>query len=95
MVEEKLANSDRILEEIVRRLVAAFNRDNIYLKRWLLGTHQGAVRPSHLDYYLDEFTFRFNRRKSYSRGKLFFRLVQHGVSIAPVSGDEIRGGNPL
>ena len=40
-------------------------------KRWLLGTHQGAVRPKQLDYYLDEFTFRFNRRNSQSRGKLF------------------------
>ena len=62
------------------------------LKRWLTGTHQGAVRPSHLDYYLDEFTFRFNRRKSKSRGKLFYRLVQQAVSIAPVTGDIIRGG---
>lgn len=44
------------------------------LKRWLLGTHQGAVRPKQLDYYLDEFTFRFNRRTSASRGKLFYRL---------------------
>lgn len=53
------------------------------LKRWLLGTHQGAIRHEHLDYYLDEFTFRFNRRKSASRGKLFYRLVQHAVLIAP------------
>jgi transposase-like protein len=44
------------------------------LKRWLLGTHQGAIAPAHLDYYLDEFTFRFNRRQSKSRGKLFYRL---------------------
>ena len=43
------------------------------LKRWLLGTHQGAVSPAHLDYYLDEFTFRFNRRRSRYRGKLFHR----------------------
>ena len=42
------------------------------LKRWLMGTHQGAVSHKHLDYYLDEFTFRFNRRRSKSRGKLFF-----------------------
>lgn len=54
------------------------------LKRWLLGTHQGAVSRAHLDYYLDEFTFRFNRRRSRHRGKLFFRLVQQGVAIAPV-----------
>ena len=49
------------------------------LKRWLIGTHQGAVSPEHLDYYLDEFTFRFNRRTSRSRGKLFYRLLQQSV----------------
>ena len=41
------------------------------IKRWFLGTHQGAVDPRHVDYYLDEFTFRFNRRTSHSRGMLF------------------------
>jgi transposase-like protein len=46
------------------------------LKRWLLGTHHGRVAEKHLASYLDEFVFRFNRRKSKSRGKLFFRLVQ-------------------
>jgi hypothetical protein len=46
------------------------------LKRWLLGTHQGAVSHKHLDYYLDEFIFRFNRRKSASRGKLFYQHYQ-------------------
>lgn len=54
------------------------------LKRWWLGTHQGAVRQAHLDYYLDEFTFRFNRRRSHHRGKLFFRLVQQAVAVEPV-----------
>jgi transposase-like protein len=54
------------------------------LKRWLLGTHQGAVSREHLDYYLDEFTFRFNRRNSKSRGKLFYRLVQQAVAVEPV-----------
>ena len=54
------------------------------LKRWLLGTPQGAVRPRQLDYYLDEFTFRFNRRTSRSRGKLFYRLVQQAVEVDPV-----------
>lgn len=53
------------------------------LKRWLMGTHQGAVSIEHLDYYLDEFTFRFNRRKSASRGKLFYRLVQQAVEVDP------------
>jgi transposase-like protein len=55
------------------------------LKRWLMGTHQGAVSHKHLDYYLDEFTFRFNRRKSGSRGKLFFRLAQQALAVEPVS----------
>ena len=55
------------------------------LKRWLLGTHQGAVSIEHLDGYLDEFTFRFNRRKSHSRGKLFYRLVQQAVAVEPTT----------
>jgi transposase-like protein len=53
------------------------------LKRWLLGTHQGAVSHAHLDYYLDAFTFRFNRRTSRHRGKLFYRLVQQAVAVEP------------
>jgi hypothetical protein len=53
------------------------------LKRWLLGTHQGGVAYYYLPYYLDEFTFRFNRRKSKSRGKLFFRLMQQAVNTPP------------
>ena len=59
------------------------------LKRWLMGTHQGAVSQKHLDYYLDEFTFRFNRRRSKSRGKLFFRLAQQAVAVDPVPYDRI------
>ncbi len=55
------------------------------LKRWLMGTHQGAVRNDHLDYYLDEFTFRFNRRTSRSRGKLFYRLLQQAMQISPTT----------
>jgi len=65
------------------------------LKRWLLGTHQGAVRPSHLDYYLDEFTFRFNRRTAGSRGLLFYRLLQQAVALGPVTGKALVGGRPL
>ncbi len=53
------------------------------LKRWLLGTHQGAVSRAHLDYYLDEFTFRFNRRTSRHRGKLFYRLLENAVVVEP------------
>ena len=49
----------------------------------MLGTHQGAISHEHLDYSLDEFVFRFNRRSSRSRGKLFYRLVQQAVSVEP------------
>ena len=54
------------------------------LKRWLLGTHQGGVSREHLDYYLDEFTFRFNRRTSRHRGKFFHRLLEQAVAVGPV-----------
>jgi transposase-like protein len=47
--------------------------------RWWLGIHQGAIRPQHLDYYLDEFTFRFNRRTSKARGLLFYRLMEQAT----------------
>ena len=53
------------------------------LKRWMLGTHQGAISREHLDYYLDEFTFRFNRRSSRSRGKLFLRLAEQALAVGP------------
>ena len=69
------------------------------LKRWLLGTHQGGIGHAHLDYYLDEFTFRFNRRNSKSRGKLFYRLLQQAVQVDPVTYAQMIGGkideNPL
>lgn len=73
---------------LCHRIIALF-------KRWLLGTYQGAVQPEHLDYYLDEYTFRFNRRTSRSRGKLFYRLVQQAVQIEPVTGKQIEGGKVL
>jgi transposase-like protein len=75
-------------------LLPLANRVASLLKRWLLGTHQGAVRSSHLDYYLDEFTFRFNRRTSRSRGKLFYRLVQQAMALDPVPAKLIAGGQP-
>ncbi len=62
------------------------------LKRWLLGTHQGAVRHSHLEYYLDEYTFRFNRRTSRSRGLLFYRLLSQAIDLGPVLENELKGG---
>ncbi len=53
------------------------------LKRWLPGTHQGAIGQEHLNDYLDEYTFRFDRRKSASRGKLFYRLIQQAAQVEP------------
>ena len=70
-------------------LLPLANRVASLLQRWLLGTHQGAVQSSHLDYYLDEYTFRFNRRTSKSRGLLFYRLIWQAVHLAPISGGEL------
>ena len=55
------------------------------LQRWLLGTHQGRVGHEHLDAYLNEFTFRFNRRNSRRRGLLFYRLLEHAVAADPIT----------
>ncbi len=78
---------DRILQQgnsqEPSELLPGVHRIAALLKRWLLGTHQGAVTAAHLPYYLDEFTFRFNRRKSKARGKLFYRLVEQAVAIEP------------
>ena len=59
------------------------------IKRWILGTHHGSVQPEHLDAYLDEFAFRFNRRTSSSRGMLFYRLLQQSVITSPVTYDDV------
>ncbi len=62
------------------------------LKRWLLGTHQGAIRAGHLDAYLEEFTFRFNRRSSRRRGLLFYRLLEQAVVTDPAPYKDLVGG---
>ena len=62
------------------------------LKRWWLGTYHGAISEPHLYYYLDEFTFRFNRRTSRARGLLFYRLLQQAVELEPTPYHLIRGG---
>lgn len=64
------------------------------LKRWFMGTHHGAVSHEHLPYYLDEFTFRFNRRHSRARGLLFYRLLQQAVEVAPVVYGQLVAGTP-
>jgi transposase-like protein len=83
--------------EVVRKdpdlgenLLPLANRVASLLKRWLLGTHQGAVQHSHLEYYLDEFTFRFNRRTSKSRGLLFYRLISQAIDLGPVLEMELK-----
>ena len=70
------------------------HRVSSLLKRWLLGTHQGAARPHQLDYYLDEFTFRFNRRSSQQRGLLFYRLLEQAMQLDHVPLAAIVGGKP-
>jgi transposase-like protein len=69
--------------------LAGVHRVAALIKRWILGTHHGSVQPAHLDAYLDEFVFRFNRRGSASRGMLFYRLLQHAVITAPVTYGEV------
>ena len=69
----------------VRRVASLF-------KRWLLGTHQGALSCEQLDSYLDEFTFRFNRRTSRYRWKLFYRLVAQAVAVEPVPYSRLLAG---
>lgn len=86
-------NVIRKTDDIGDNLLPLVNRVASLLKRWLLGTHQGAVGMTHLDYYLDEYTFRFNRRRSKSRGKLFYRLMEQAVKVEPLTGLQIRGGS--
>jgi transposase-like protein len=63
--------------------MAGVHRVASLIKRWILGTHHGSVQPEHLDAYLDEFVFRFNRRTSGSRGLLFYRLLEQTVVTDP------------
>jgi len=81
--EHQVTNLSRS-EELAHELLPRVHRAASLLKRWLLGTHQGAVSREHLAYYLDEFTFRFNRRASRSRGLLFYLLLENAVRTAPV-----------
>ena len=65
------------------------------LKRWLLGTHQGAVQEMHLQAYLDEYVFRFNRRKAAKRGLLFYRLLECAMQVPPTTLNDLLGHNSL
>ena len=66
-------------------LLPGVHRVASLLKRWMLGTHQGSVGVDHLDAYLAEFTFRFNRRLSTDRGLLFYRLMTHAAQADPLT----------
>lgn len=70
--------------EDVGELLPAVHRVASLAKRWLLGTHQGSVDPDHLASYLNEFIFRFNRRRSRSRGMVFYRVLELAVAHDPV-----------
>jgi transposase-like protein len=74
-------------EDAEEELLPRVHRVISLLKRWLMGTHQGAVSHEYLEAYLNEFTFRFNRRTSKSRGKLFYRLAQQAVMTKPIESD--------
>ena len=82
-IERASALAEENLTPLVHRVASL-------LKRWLLNTHQGGVQNTHLAYYLDEFTFRFNRRASRSRGLLFLRLMQQALAIDPVPAHTLR-----
>ena len=73
-------------------LLPLCHREASLIKRWLTGTHQGGVSHEHLGYYLDEYTFRFNRRTSRYRGKLFYRLLQNAVALDAVTYQDIIKG---
>ena len=75
------------------RLPPAVHRVASLVKRWLLSTHQGAVEPAHLQSYLDEFVFRFNRRRSRSRGMVFYRVLELAAGHEPVRYRNITAGN--
>ena len=79
--KKKKSEDEEILPHV--RLVISL------LKRWLLGTHQGAVSDKHMQAYLDEYTFRFNRRKDAKRGLLFYRLLEGAASSDPLTYNDL------
>ena len=88
LVEQGYEHERRVIagsDILAHAAMPAVHRVASLLKRWLLGTHHGAVQPDQLDAYLDEFVFRFNRRNSRSRGLLFYRLLQQAVLTEPLT----------
>ena len=82
--ERRSQRAARARGEDPGKLLPAVHRVASLAKRWLLSTHQGSVEEAHLQSYLDEFTFRFNRRRSRSRGLVFYRLLELAAGHDPV-----------
>jgi transposase-like protein len=85
-----VAASGKQAHELLKRV----HRVASLLKRWLMGTHQGSVSNEHLDYYLDEFAFRYNRRSARHPGLRFYRLLEQAVATQPTTHKQILGGKP-
>jgi len=79
-------------DDFAHVVMPGVHRLSSLLKRWILGTHQGSVSDMHLQSYLEEFTFRFNRRNSSSRGLVFRRLLEYSVMANPILQSDIIGG---
>lgn len=79
-------------EDFAHILMPGVHRLASLLKRWILGTHQGSVSGMHLQAYLEEYTFRFNRRNARSRGLVFKRLIEHSLQTKPITQENIVGG---
>src|SRR5262249_38253872 len=82
--ERRSQRAARALGDDPVQLLPAVHRVASLAKRWLLGTHQGSVDEAHLPAYLDEFVFRFNRRRSRSRGLVFYRVLELAGGHDPV-----------
>jgi len=78
----EIINQTKVLDE--NNLLPNVHRIASLVKRWLLGTHQSYLNKGNLEYYLDEFTFRYNRRKSKSRGKLFYTIIYQALKHEPI-----------
>jgi transposase-like protein len=87
--ERRSQRAARMRGENPYGLLPGVHRVSALAKRWLLGTHQGSVDEAHLPAYLDEFVFRFNRRRSHSRGLVFYRVMQLAVGHDPVRYHEL------
>ncbi len=87
--ERRSQRAARARDEDPGELLPAVHRIASLAKRWLLGTHQGSVDDSHLASYLNEFVFRFNRRRSRSRGMVFYRVLELAVAHDPVRYEDL------